>query len=77
MGVIIAANFNRLLNGRGYNRDWIERQLAHTEPNSARRSYNHADYFQDRARMMQQWANLLDEWKRGDSNVVSLKEAAA
>ncbi len=27
--------------------------------------------------MMQQWANLLDEWKRTDSNGVPLKEAAA
>lgn len=29
-----------------------ERQLAHTEPNSVRRTYNHADYFSDRAKMM-------------------------
>ena len=34
-----------------------ERQLAHTEPNSVRRTYNHADYFSDRAQMMQIWAD--------------------
>lgn len=36
------------------NSDWIERQLAHTEPNSARRSYNHADYLKQRTEMMLQ-----------------------
>lgn len=38
-----------------------ERQLAHTEPNSVRRTYNHADYFSDRAQMMQIWADLLSK----------------
>lgn len=52
------------LNEMGYSSDWIERQLAHAEPNAVRRTYNHADYFADRARMMQQWANMLDGWKR-------------
>ena len=46
---------------RRFSSDWIERQLAHTEPNSVRRTYNHADYFSDRAKMMQQWADLLDK----------------
>lgn len=65
------------LNELGFFPDWIERQLAHVEQNAVRRTYNHADHFKDRARMMQQWANLLDEWKRADSNVVPLKEAVA
>lgn len=61
----------------GFSPDWIERQLAHTEPNSVRRTYNHADYLKDRARMMQQWADLLDQWKSGASNIVSIKPAEA
>ncbi|BBE49669.1 Prophage integrase IntA [Ferriphaselus amnicola] len=65
------------LNEMGFSADWIERQLAHTEPNAVRRTYNHADHFRDRAKMMQHWADLLDEWKRGDSNVVSIKREAA
>lgn len=65
------------LNELGFSPDWIERQLAHTEQNAVRRTYNHANHFQNRAIMMQQWADFLDEWKRGDSNVVPLKEAAA
>jgi integrase len=50
-----------LLNGKGYNRDWIERQLAHVESNSVREAYNHSDYLPDRKRMMQEWADYLDE----------------
>lgn len=54
------------LNEMGYRSDWIERQLAHAEPNAVRRSYNHADYLRDRALMMQQWADMLDSWKKLD-----------
>lgn len=56
------------LNDLGFSSDWIERQLAHVEPNAVRRTYNHADYLKDRERMMQQWADLLETWKRDDSN---------
>ncbi|MEY4592711.1 MAG: hypothetical protein RIR18_1606 [Pseudomonadota bacterium] len=59
------------LNEMGFSADWIERQLAHEEPNSVRRTYNHADYLVDRAKMMQQWANLLDQWKQKASGTES------
>lgn len=49
-----------LLNERGYNRDWIERQLAHGERNSIRAAYNYAEYLPERRRMMQEWAEYLD-----------------
>ena len=42
--------------------DWIERQLAHAEPNRVRATYNHAEHLVDRARMMQQWADLLSNY---------------
>ncbi len=48
-----------LLNELGYNRDWIERQLAHREKNSARDAYNFAQYLQQRQKMMQEWADYL------------------
>ena len=54
------------LNELGFPADWIERQLAHAEPNAVRRTYNHAEYLGDRAKMMQQWANILDTWKKVD-----------
>lgn len=49
-----------LLNEQGYNRDWIERQLAHGERNSIRAAYNYAEYLPERHRMMTEWANYLD-----------------
>ena len=49
-----------LLNEQGYNRDWIERQLAHGERNSIRAAYNYAEYLPERRRMMTEWADFLD-----------------
>jgi integrase len=49
-----------MLNERGYNSDWIERQLAHSERSGVRAAYNHADYLKERTRMMGEWADLLD-----------------
>ena len=49
-----------MLNELGYNRDWIERQLAHSERNSIRAAYNYAEYLPERRRMMSEWANYLD-----------------
>jgi len=52
-----------VLNEKGYNRDWIERQLAHSERNNVRASYNHAQYLPERRKMMQDWADYLTEVK--------------
>jgi integrase len=49
-----------LLNEQGYNRDWIERQLAHGERNSIRAAYNYAEYLPERRKMMQEWADFLE-----------------
>ena len=51
------------LNGLGYKSDWIETQLAHADDNKTRASYNHAKYLNDRRKMMQDWANIIDSWK--------------
>jgi integrase len=51
------------LNEMGFSSDWIERQLAHAEPNAVRRTYNHAEHLADRAKMMQTWADMLDSWR--------------
>lgn len=53
------------LNEMGYSADWIERQLAHVEPNAVRRTYNQAQHLTDRAGMMQQWAGYLDGLQNG------------
>ena len=49
-----------ILNEQGYNRDWIERQLAHIEQNGVRASYNFAQYLPERRRMMNEWAKYLE-----------------
>lgn len=59
-GPSVAAEAGTRLNEMGYPADWIERQLAHAEPNTVRRTYNHADYLADRSKMMQHWADALD-----------------
>lgn len=54
-----------LLNEMGWNRDAIERQLAHGERNAIRASYNFAEYLPERCKMMQSWADYLDKLKAG------------
>ena len=48
-----------LLNEKGFEPDWIERQLAHKERNNSRIAYNHAQYLPQRHEMMQAWADYL------------------
>ena len=50
-----------ILNEMGYRPDIIEKQLAHTESNQVRASYNRAQYLEERKRMMQDWADLIDQ----------------
>ena len=50
-----------ILNENGFMADVIERQLAHTERNLVRAAYNHAQYLPERRKMMQWWADYLDE----------------
>ena len=59
-----------LLNEMGFHSDWIERQLAHDERNKVRAAYNHAQYLPERRRMMQQWADYLDDMADGQKIVV-------
>lgn len=54
-----------LLNEQGWNRDAIERQLAHGERNAVRAAYNFAEHLPERRRMMQAWADYLDKIKAG------------
>lgn len=54
-----------LLNEQGWNRDAIERQMAHAEHNSIRAIYNYAEYMTERTKMMQAWADYLYALKAG------------
>lgn len=54
-----------LLNEQGWNRDAIERQLAHGERDAVRAAYNYAEHLPERRRMMQAWADFIDGLKAG------------
>lgn len=63
-----------LLNEQGWNRDAIERQLAHAERDQVRAAYNRAEHLPERRRMMQGWADYLDGLKCG-ADVVTFRRA--
>ncbi|MBI3463499.1 MAG: tyrosine-type recombinase/integrase [Planctomycetes bacterium] len=50
-----------ILNEHEFRPDVIERQLAHGDRNRVRAAYNHAQYLPERRKMMQWWADYLDE----------------
>ena len=64
-----------LLNEQGWNRDAIERQLAHSERNNIRAAYNYAEYLPERRKMMQHWADYLDGLANSNNNM-TIKEYA-
>jgi integrase len=59
-----------------FNRDWIERQLAHVERNEVRRAYNAAEWMPDRRRMMQWWADHITAMAVPGDNIVPLSRAS-
>jgi integrase len=57
-----------ILNEQGFNRDWVERQLAHAERDEVRAAYNAAEWLPQRRKMMAWWADHLDNCqKRAES----------
>lgn len=56
----------------GYRIDWIEHQLAHAVKDTNGRAYNRTSHLPQRAKMLQHWANYLDELKTEilSSNIV-------
>ena len=53
------------LHEAGYEDDHIEIQLAHVPENEVKSAYNHAKYLTQRKKMMQEWADHLDELLAG------------
>lgn len=54
-----------ILHEQGFNTSWIEMQLAHTDKNSIRGIYNHAQYLEGRREMMQWYADYIDNLATG------------
>jgi integrase len=63
------------LNEQGWHPDLIELQLAHAERNSVRAAYNKAQRLPERRKMMQAWADYVDNLRAG-ANVVPLRRAS-
>ena len=64
-----------LLNEQSWNPDAIERQLAHGERNTVRAAYNYAEYLPERKKMMQHWADYLDNL-RTQGKIIPLSKSA-
>lgn len=69
------ALFSTVANECNWNPDAIERQLAHVERNGVRAAYHRSTYLDDRAKLMQWWADYLDGRKA--NKVVKMKKRAA
>jgi integrase len=65
-----------ILHEQGYNHDHIELQLAHAPRNEVSAAYNHALYLEPRTKMMQDWADFLEQTRRG-GKVFSFRGTAA
>lgn len=59
----IRATISTALNELGYEKKWGDAQLSHSDPNQVSAAYNHAEYIEPRRRMMQDWADRLDQWE--------------
>ena len=61
----------------GFHGGMIELQLAHAEDNKVKAAYNHAQYIKERTRMMQIWADYLDDLKSQGDNIIHLSDNMA
>jgi integrase len=60
----LRSSASTILNERGVNPDVIEAALGHQDENAIRRAYNRATYWPERVKLMQVWANMLDEFRK-------------
>ncbi|AZO32028.1 MULTISPECIES: site-specific integrase [unclassified Mesorhizobium] len=65
-----------ILNEIGFNRDWIEKCLAHEDSRTSRGVYNKAEYEPQRRHMLQEWADMVEAWAAGKKHTPVLQPAA-
>ena len=53
--------------------DWIEHQIAHSVKDANGRAYNRTKHLPQRKKMMQAWADYLDDLANGTSNVAPFR----
>ena len=66
--------FSTCANEAGWNRDFIEKQLAHEDRDDVRGAYNRAQWLDERAKMMQWWADRIDALRKG-ADIIPFKAA--
>ena len=59
------ATASTILNDREFEPEVIEAALAHQDKNHVRRVYNRTTYWDQRVKLMQDWANLVDQFRSG------------
>lgn len=72
----VRGTFSTVANEAGWRSDVIELCLAHREPNTVRRAYNHAQLLEERRELLQWWCDMSDQAKVG-GKVVAFKRVAA
>lgn len=60
---------------RMWDADAIEAQLSHKDKDTVRSAYNRGDYLEERRRMLQHWADYLDQLRDGTANVIPFQQA--
>lgn len=65
-----------ILHEQGYVHEHIELQLAHAPRNAVSAAYNHALYLEPRAKMMQDWADFLEQTLR-KGKILPFRKGAA
>ena len=61
----LRATGSTVLNEAGFRSDIIETALAHKEENAIRAAYNHAQYVEERRKMMNWWSDYLNGVEQG------------
>jgi integrase len=65
-----------ILHEKEYPHEHIELQLAHAPRNAVSAAYNHAQHLKGRTKMMQEWADFLEQTQRG-ARVLPFREVVA
>jgi integrase len=65
----VRSTFSTIANDAGVRPDVIERCLAHQERNATRRAYNRATLLVERKEVMQGWADMLDDFRAGKTEI--------
>jgi len=68
----LRATASTALNELGYNPDHIEAQLAHSQGNQIRATYNHAEYLPQRRKLLQDWADTVDNLGVNTGNILPI-----